>query len=305
MTVPPEYLAGLTAKNEAATKANCLHLLRAFADDPARHLATVRFLITEAREAFLPVATEFLLTAPRSAATNLLVNVLMVQGDLTSMLIDPGASSTGQAIALARIAGAADRSLAMRLAQVLARLDSRTPQGRCQARRILSLLDGLPPNTRALPVLMRLLRSEDAAIRSKAIKLVGAGKRDLQVLEAYSRDPDPRVRANALESLWGTDTPALRAFLHYARLDPSPRAAVNALIGLYILRDDDARSFLEQMAQSADPQFQSSAAWAMGRCRDPMFIPSLRKLVESPHPVVRRSALRSLVALNAGQVQSG
>lgn len=293
-----DYGEALSGKSDAQVKANYLHLLRAFAFDPARHLPAVRLLLNEARQTLLPVAADFLLSTPRSVATDTLVHVMLAQGSLTGLLIDPGAASTGRALALVHVAYAADPSLDLRLAQALTHLDPHSAEGRCQARRILFLLDALPPNPRTLPVLVRLLRSDDSALRSKAVKLIGAGKRNIQVLQAYVHDADPRVRANALESLWGEDTPKLRAFFHYARLDPSPRVAVNAVIGLYLLQDRDAPFLLEQMAQSPDSRFQASAAWAMGRCRDPAFVTTLRQLLESPHPVVRRSALRSLVAIN-------
>jgi hypothetical protein len=296
VNLAPGY--GETPSGNDGAKANYLHLLRAFTFDPARHLQTVRLLLNDSGQTLLPVAVEFLLSTPRSPATDTLVHLLLAQGSLTSLLIDPGASSAGRALSLARVAYAADPSLDLRLAQVLTRLDPHSAEGRCQARRILFLLDAFPPSKRTLPVLMRLLRSDDSSLRSKAVKLIGAGKRDLQVLHAYAHDADPRVRANALESLWGEDTPELRAFFHYASLDPNPRVAVNAAIGLYFLQDRDAPALLERMAQSTDSRLQASAAWAMGRCRDPAFVATLRQLLESPHPVVRRSALRSLVAIN-------
>lgn len=298
MHLASEYRSALAGDTDANAKANFLHLLRAFAIDPVRHLPAVRLLLNDACQTLLPVVVAFLLSAPRSPAIDTLVHLLLAQGALTNLLMDPGASSTGRALALTRVVSAADPALDLRLAQVLARLDTRSAEGRCQARRILFLLDSLPHSTRTLPVLMRLLRSDDSSIRSKAVKLIGAGKRDPHILQTYAHDADPRVRANALESLWGESSPELRAIFHYASLDPIPRVAVNAVIGLHLLQDRDAAPLLEQMAHSPDRRFQASAAWAMGRCRDRAFVAILRQLLESPHPVVRRSALRSLVAIN-------
>lgn len=281
------------------TQANVLRLFRAFALDPAGHLPALRALLTESPEAVVPLAVDFLVSTPMSTAIDMLARLLLTHGDLVPLITDPGASSTRQAVALARVAHATIHTLDLRLTEVLVHLDPGTVEGRCGLRRILCLLDALPPNPRIIPSLMPLLRTTDSTIRSKAVKLIGARRRDLRSLGVYTADSDARVRANVIESLWGTDTPEFRAFLHSTRLDPSPRAAANALIGLYILGDKDAPALIEQLAASPDARFQASAAWAMGRCGDSVFLPSLRKLVDSPHPVVRRSALRSLVAINA------
>lgn len=299
MNVPLGHVATPLSEDSDVTQGNVLRLFRAFALDPAGHLPALRVLLTEAPETVLGPAADFLLTAPTSLATHLLARLLLIHGALIPLITDPGASASGQALALARIVQANTHSLNLRLAQVLVRLDPGTAEGRCRVRRILFLLDGLPPNPRIVPALMRLLRSDDSIIRSKAVKLIGAGRRDLHAVAIYTRDSDARVRANAIESIWGADTPEFRAFLRFASQDPHPRAAANAMIGLYILRDKDAPRLLESMAHSADARCQASAAWAMGRCGDSVFLPSLRKLVDSPHPVVRRSALRSLVAINA------
>lgn len=299
MNVPSGHVGAPLSEDANLTQANVLRLFQAFALDPSGHLPALRVLLSEVPGAVMPLAVDFLLTTPASVATNLLARLLLTHGDLLPLITDPGASSSGQALALTRIVHATNHTLDLRLAQVLVRLDPGTAEGRCRVRRILSLLDGLPPNPRVVPALMRLLRSADNLIRSKAVKLIGAGRRDLHAVAIYTRDADARVRANAIESIWGVDTPEFRAFLHFASLDPNPRAAANAMIGLYILHDKDAPRLLERMAGSADARCQASAAWAMGRCGDSAFLPSLRKLVDSPHPVVRRSALRSLVAINA------
>lgn len=48
-------------------------------------------------------------------------------------------------------------------------------------------------------------------------------------------ESDPRVRANAIESLWGVDSPEARTLLSFATNDANNRVVGNALLGLYHL----------------------------------------------------------------------
>ena len=84
-----------------------------------------------------------------------------------------------------------------------------------------------------LPSLMRLLRNANPHLRSKAALMIGRGSRSLTWAKRRLTDSDTRVRANAVEALWGMDTPEARELLDAASRDGNNRVAGNAWLGLY------------------------------------------------------------------------
>jgi hypothetical protein len=110
-------------------------------------------------------------------------------------------------------------------------------------------------------------------------------------------DSDPRVRANAVEALWGLDHEAAVDLFRRAARDPAGRVAANAWYGLYQAGRVESMSGLVRMAAEDDASRQASAAWAMGQTGDPRFIPTLRGLLGSPSPVLVKHALAALRAI--------
>ena len=72
---------------------------------------------------------------------------------------------------------------------------------------------------------------------------------------------DPRVRANAIEALWGSDSALARGLFREASRDVNNRVAGNALLGLYLLGDTSAVPQILKMAAQPDPLFRATAAW--------------------------------------------
>ena len=79
------------------------------------------------------------------------------------------------------------------------------------------------------------------------------------------------MRANAIESLWGVDTPVARRSLEAAATDSNHRARINAIYGLYLLGNPSAVRLLIKHAKHVSPSFRVAAAWAMGQTADPRF----------------------------------
>lgn len=132
------------------------------------------------------------------------------------------------------------------------------------------------------------LRAQLALAWGQAARLAAEG-------EVWLADEDPRVRANAVESLWGRrDEQAAAVFLEKLE-DRHQRVAANAAVGLYLAGRTESVAALWSMAHHADPARRSAAVWAMGRTGDWRFLDllsSLRKGKAAP-VVLHRNVVRA------------
>jgi hypothetical protein len=112
--------------------------------------------------------------------------------------------------------------------------------------------------------------------------------------ETMLNEPDSRVRANAVESLWGSGAPSTRVLMRLALKDTNQRVVANAMYGLYRLQDQSIISSILTMASHEKPAFRVSAAWTMGETGDPRFAPALEKLSSDLYAAVRKTAVKAL-----------
>ena len=166
-----------------------------------------------------------------------------------------------------------------------------------RARRVLALVNELPPRRHILFPLVNLLRSPDPQVRSKAATLYGRTSRNAEWVRSRLAEPDPRVRANAVESLWGEDSDAARAVLKEASRDRHHRVAANAWIGLDQIGAKDVIANLKRMAAADDPMARAAAAFAMGRTGHAEFKPVLEHMLRDSSPHARSQALRALIRI--------
>lgn len=128
---------------------------------------------------------------------------------------------------------------------------------------------------------------QDVRMRAK-LALVWGRLAGLERLgDNYFDDPDGRVRANALESLWGRDDEQALARYRRALQDQAPRVAANACVGLYLAGETEAVRELHSLAQHPEAPFRAAAAWAMERTGDVRFLPLLAEMRRAkPAPVI-------------------
>src|ERR1035437_10930718 len=107
-------------------------------------------------------------------------------------------------------------------------------------------------------------------------------------------ESDPRVRANAIESLWGVDSPEARTLLNFAANDANTRVVGNALLGLYYLGESSVLADVVKLAAHDSALSRSSAAWVMGVAGDPRFAETLRRMISDPDAVVRKRVFAAL-----------
>ena len=166
-----------------------------------------------------------------------------------------------------------------------------------RAARAIEVLDETSRGRRLIPILGHLVESDEPRTREKATLFIGRRVQSPAWAEKQLKRTDERVRANAVESLWGLDTTPAKELLTNCAGDKANRVAGNALIGLHIAGDSGIADEVRRMSREPKACFRSTAAWMMGKIRDGEFVPRLTELVRDEEPVVRGAALRSLIDL--------
>ena len=119
-------------------------------------------------------------------------------------------------------------------------------------------------------------------------------------LKQLTREDD-RQRANALEGAWGAKSKALIDMLEECSEDPNNRVAGNALVGLHLAGHPEVVERTLELSNSAQHQRRSTAAWAMGKIANSVFIDRLTALLRDDHAQVRSAAIRSLVQIGRAE----
>ncbi len=103
---------------------------------------------------------------------------------------------------------------------------------------------------------------------------------------------DARVRANAVESLWGRRDAEAVAIFRRKLADGHQRVEANAAVGLYLAGESEAVKALWKMARGGEAPRLAAAAWAMGRTGDGRFLPLLAEMRQlRPLPVLAARAI--------------
>src|SRR5260370_40703126 len=101
--------------------------------------------------------------------------------------------------------------------------------------RLMDILCETADSSRIMSSLMRMMRHPNPYLRSKAVKMIGRGSKSTRWGMGRLSESDPRVRANAVESMWGVDTPGARTLLNFAASDANNRVAGDAWVRLHHL----------------------------------------------------------------------
>jgi HEAT repeat protein len=244
-------------------------------------------------KAFLGEAAQFLKAPALSAGSRRLIRFLLSRDSLLDVLCDPGLTleeMNGLTRAALQIDARTDVSLARKLAADDA--GKFTPDG---AARMMHVLAQVSNGNRLMPFLLRLSRQRNRPrARLQAGKMIGQARNTAKWIESRVTHSDPRMRANALESLWGIDSLEARNVMREASRDSNNRVAANALFALHCMGDEWAAGELFQMAVSGSPLFRASAAWAMGETGDAQYREALGRMMGDAHAVVRKRAFSAL-----------
>jgi hypothetical protein len=280
----------------ARTKLECL--VESFdSDATAGSRNQIRELLENDPRSFQDGIARVLRSSSTSRAVQFVVGLLVTSDSLMPTLCNP-ALNLEEAVSLARTALQTDPMTDVNLAKKLA---DATGMGEpvANAGRLMDILGEISNGNRIASSLMRLWRSSDPQMRSKAVLLIGRGSKNLQWVQSRLAETDPRIRANAVEALWGVDTAEAKDLLRAAARDDNNRVAGNALFALYGMGDASVISELFKLAASDSPQSRSSGAWAMGETGDPRFSETVGRMVGEPNAIVRKRAFAALSRLKA------
>jgi hypothetical protein len=279
------------------------NLVKNFETDAAVIRQQIRDLMDNDHELFYATSIQILKTAGDSRGAQYLVALLVSNGMLLRALCNPNLSRE-ETLALGRAARRVDPMVDVALARSLA--DSAVGDSAVHVAdpaKLMDILCEIADAARIMPSLMRMMRHPNPYLRSKAVKMIGRGSRSTKWVMGRLSESDPRVRANAVESLWGVDTPEARTLLKFAASDANNRVAGNAMLGLYYLGEASALADVVSLTGHESTLFRASAAWVMGETGDPRFTESLRRLIADPDPVVRKRAFAALAQIKVANAQ--
>jgi hypothetical protein len=279
------------------------NLVRNFEADQANSRDRIRDLLDNDRESFYATSIEILKTSGDCRGAHYLVALFVSSGLLLRALCD-SALSREDALSLGRSAKRVDPLVDVALARSLA--DSAVGSGTVRIAdpsRLMDILCEIADAGRIMPSLMRMMRHPSSHLRSKAVKMIGRGSLSARWVMGRLSESDPRVRANAVESLWGVDTPEARALLGFAVNDGDNRVAGNALLGLYYLGATSSLVNVIKLAGTESKLSRSSAAWVMGESGDPRFLESLRRMISDPDVVVRKRVFAAMAQIKTANAQ--
>ncbi|MCX6598640.1 MAG: HEAT repeat domain-containing protein, partial [Acidobacteria bacterium] len=219
----------------------------------------------------------------------LLVAFLMAKDLLVKPLAEPGMLTVEEAAEVLKVAKVADPAFDVTLLHKVTEMHSLTAY-----LRVLEVLMLGAPTSRLAAMLAQVMRDGDLYLKSKAALLLGRLHQKAGWVERQLSHADVRVRANAVESLWGDRSADAQKVFTQALSDEHQRTVGNALVGLY--RAGDPRSIRQiiSMAQDDRTPFKVTALWAMGHLGDPRFLPWLTEAMGRMEATLRPSVFQTI-----------
>ncbi len=274
MNKPVDKLASLTARFSTAPEPTRFALREMRDEDP----------LSFARLAILQLGLE-----PNGPASAVLALLLSRDELYLRFLADPAELTNQQAANAARVMASRDKRFYVKLTDYAD--DSLSSDG---LSRVMQIAEALGAAGLLVPWLRRMTRHPDKYIRQKAVMIMCQAGSNPLLVERQLQSADPRVRANAVESLWTVNTPSARSLLEFATQDPHHRVALNALVGLFMQGETSAFERINALTGHHSPAFRIAAAWALGLTGKAEAWPALTALRDDPEELVRESALRAL-----------
>ena len=265
--------------------------------DAGRQLAV---LLKKAPASFQRAVVHYMSTGGHLPGARLLIWLLEKEHKLLDMLLNPRLSSVEDAIEVAKLM----KTIVDQLDVLLARKLKEAPEE--LALRILRLLAEVADSNRTLPLLTRTLREASPDLRSKAALIFSRHCHNTLFVENALKDPDPQVRASAMQGLSESEYRPDPSFMAEAFTDPDPGVrARSALVCFRMGEESQAVKMLEEMSRHEDPGFRALGAWAMGEIGGRPCVFLLEKLHNDPAPGVRSEAEEALSKLSESQGESG
>ena len=224
--------------------------------------------------------------------TRLLVWLLQREKKLLDLLLNPQLASLEDAVKVASVMNTVVDQLDVLLARALKGASEEL------SLRILRLLAEVSDSNRTLPLLTMTLREKSSGLRSKSARIFSRHCHNTLFIENALKDPDPEVRASAMQGLSESEYQPSPSILVEAFLDPDPSVMAHAVVACHRMGEPDrVLKMLKDMSRHADPVFRTQAAWAMGEIGSRQCVFILEKMRDDPEPAVRTQVGEALSKL--------
>ena len=207
------------------------------------------------------------------------------------------------AVVVVQAAMAMKPGLYLELIECIKSARTEQPESLGSAIRLLNVLELSCPPSQLVLELFHLEHSE-ARIRSKITLILGRLTRGPVWLKARLEEQDSRVRANAIESVWGCRVKGLNQLLVEAAHDSNHRVAANAAVGLYKLGDVAAVPIVYSMLRNRDDWFRRAALWTVSQVIDLRYLPLIKEIASTSPGEEKASARQALKRLSDRQDSS-
>jgi hypothetical protein len=259
----------------------------------------------EATEHFLFQGLSLLKQSDGSSGYRFLAMLLLRSPNLVQELTDRWRFQRAEAVVIAIQLHRINRNFDTLLASFLP--DRNNQQGAWvlegdSLERALEILDEVSEGRKIVPMVQHLTRHKSPRVSAMSALLVGRRVQNVMwaarmVLEAN----DGRLRASAIEAMWGQEGPHFQTLFRNCLADADNRVVANALLGLHKAGDAGTNDLVTKLATQPDCKCRMSAAWVMGEIGNPTFVSVLAALVRDADPTVRRTSLRSLKKLHVAR----
>jgi len=273
---------------------------------PANPVASGKFLqrllLDDPRQFFLD-ALPVLRSAPDTPGFYYLLALLHSQNLLLKRLCDPALFTKQESISLAKRMSRVEPLFDMKLAKMLLATEAEPGADEAQQQaqnragmRLLEIMAEASDRGRSL-LLAQLLHHPNPQVRSKAALLVGKSTKDPKWVSQRMNESDSRIRANAIEALWGMESEDCRQIFLDALNDPANRVVGNGVLGLYLLGATEAIGSILTMLAHSDDGFRRTGFWLVGESGDLRFLPVLARMIREATPALRPFVFRAFAKL--------
>jgi hypothetical protein len=273
---------------------------------PANPVASGKFLqrlLLDGPQQFFLEALPLLRAAPDSQGFYYVLALLHSHNLVLKNLCDPAFFTKQESIALAKRMSRVEPLFDMKLARMLLAGEGKAQGSEAEqavqslaGMRLLEIMAEISDRGRSL-LLAQLLHHSNAQVRSKAALLVGKSTKDVKWVSQRMNETDSRVRANALEALWGVESEDCRQVFLDALDDPANRVVGNGILGLYLLGEPTAIHSVLTMIAHSDEVFRKTGIWLMGEIGDLRFLPVLARLMKDSPAALRPYVFRTFAKL--------
>ena len=259
----------------ADTSFSIQELERVFAESPKLGHEQLQQWKTEHHAEFLKQAIELLESGQGNSFSQIVLKLLRQDASsLKQLVATADLLSLDDSIRMLRVASKNDAGYQNHLvSNVKSEIDhSGAWIAKQELTRVLEILSQSVDAEHLEGILTLLSEHPDPRLRSKVAMLAGSMLREQPKCVALLKDPDPRVRANAIASLWGRrDSESIHIFKE-ASLDSYHRVIANGVYGLYMAGEISSVRGILKLVRDADLDRQLAGGWLMGQTADPRFL---------------------------------